>query len=93
LGRNVISVDYKSSLGSILTNYQALADHAPVIVFGKGCWFALNEMGKSRASALGVDWTFLRNARYLSGGNITLQNFDPSRLLSQFRLLRKWYTK
>jgi hypothetical protein len=23
--------------------------------FGKGCWFALNEMGKSRASALGVD--------------------------------------
>jgi uroporphyrinogen-III decarboxylase len=32
---------------------EALADHAPVIVFGKGCWFALNEMGKSRASALG----------------------------------------
>jgi uroporphyrinogen-III decarboxylase len=33
---------------------EALADHAPVIVFWKGCWFALNEMGKSRASALGV---------------------------------------
>lgn len=61
-----------------------LKDSAPVIVFGKGCWFALKEMSKSGASALGVDWTCsARNARYLSGGNITLQgNFDPSRLLS-----------
>jgi uroporphyrinogen decarboxylase len=32
--------------------------------FRKGCWFALGEMGKSRASAL--DWTCSpRNARYL----------------------------
>ena len=62
----------------------ALKDEIPVIVFGKGCWFALNEMAKSGASALGVDWTCsARNARYLSGGQITLQgNFDPSRLLS-----------
>ena len=62
----------------------ALKDFAPVIAFGKGCWFALNEMSKSGAAALGVDWTCsARNARYLSGGNITLQgNFDPSRLMS-----------
>ena len=62
----------------------ALKDEIPVIVFGKGCWFALNDMAKSGASALGVDWTCsARNARYLSGGQITLQgNFDPSRLLS-----------
>ena len=62
----------------------ALKEDIPVIVFGKGCWFALNEMGRSGASALGVDWTCTaRNARYLSGGQITLQgNFDPSRLLS-----------
>ena len=62
----------------------ALSGSVPVIVFGKGCWFALNEMSKSGAAALGVDWTCsARNARYLSGGNITLQgNFDPSRLLS-----------
>ena len=62
----------------------ALKDFAPVIAFGKGCWFALNEMSISGAAALGVDWTCsARNARYLSGGNITLQgNFDPSRLLS-----------
>ncbi|MEX6625324.1 uroporphyrinogen decarboxylase [Tenacibaculum salmonis] len=63
---------------------EALKDDAPVIAFGKGCWFALDKMAKSNASALGVDWTCsARNARYLTGGNITLQgNFDPSRLLS-----------
>lgn len=62
----------------------AVKDLCPVIVFGKGCWFALNKMAQSGASALGVDWTCsARNARYLSGGNITLQgNYDPSRLLS-----------
>ena len=62
----------------------ALKDETPVIAFGKGCWFALNEMSKSGAAALGMDWTCTaRNARYLTGGNITLQgNFDPSRLLS-----------
>ncbi len=69
----------------------ALKDYAPVIVFGKGCWFALNDMAKSGASALGVDWTCsARNARYLSGGNITLQgNFDPSRLLSPPEKIRE----
>ena len=62
----------------------ALKDDIPVIIFGKGCWFALKEMSQSGASALGVDWTCsAANARYLSGGNITLQgNYDPSRLLS-----------
>ena len=68
-----------------------LKNEAPVIVFGKGCWFALNEMGRSGASALGVDWTCsARNARYLSGGTITLQgNFDPSRLLSPIPKIKK----
>ncbi|MBK86418.1 MAG: uroporphyrinogen decarboxylase [Flavobacteriaceae bacterium] len=63
---------------------EALKNDAPVISFGKGCWFALHEMGKSNAAAIGVDWTCsARNARYLTGGNKTLQgNFDPSRLLS-----------
>ncbi len=63
---------------------EALKDHAPVIVFGKGCWFALGTMAKSGAAALGVDWTCApKTARALTGGEITLQgNFDPSRLLS-----------
>ena len=62
----------------------SLKNEIPTIIFGKGCWFALHQMGKSGAAALGVDWTCsAKNARYLSGGQITLQgNFDPSRLLS-----------
>lgn len=69
----------------------SLKDDIPVIVFGKGCWFALHEMGQSGAAALGVDWTCTaRNARYLSGGQITLQgNFDPSRLLSPIPEIKK----
>lgn len=69
----------------------ALKDEIPVIAFGKGCWFALKEMSESGASALGVDWTCSpRNARYLSGGQITLQgNFDPSRLYSSPAVIKK----
>ncbi|MEO2063436.1 MAG: uroporphyrinogen decarboxylase [Christiangramia sp.] len=63
----------------------ALKNEVPVIAYGKGCWFALKQMSQSGAAALGVDWTCeARNARYLSGGNITLQgNFDPARLYSK----------
>ena len=70
---------------------EALAPETKVIVFGKGCWFALNDMAKSKASAIGVDWTCSpRNARYLTGGKITLQgNFDPSRLLSPIPVIKK----
>ncbi|WP_289021881.1 uroporphyrinogen decarboxylase [uncultured Salegentibacter sp.] len=78
-------VDYQEfSWKYIQQIIDALKDDIPVIAFGKGCWFALNEMANSGASALGVDWTIsARNARYLSGGKITLQgNFDPSRLYS-----------
>jgi uroporphyrinogen decarboxylase len=78
-------VDYQEfSWQYIQQIVDALKEEAPVVVFGKGCWFALGDMAKSGASALGVDWTVsAQNARYLSGGNITLQgNFDPARLLS-----------
>jgi uroporphyrinogen decarboxylase len=70
---------------------EALAPETKVIVFGKGCWFALDEMAKSKASAIGVDWTITaRNARYLTGGKKTLQgNFDPSRLLSPIPVIKK----
>jgi uroporphyrinogen decarboxylase len=78
-------VDYQEfSWKYIQQIIDALKPHAPVIAFGKGCWFALKEMSQSGASALGIDWTLsAMNARYLSGGRITLQgNFDPARLLS-----------
>ncbi len=70
---------------------EALADTVPVIVFGKGCWFALGDMAQSKAAALGVDWTCSpKTARALTGGTITLQgNFDPSRLLSPIPTIKK----
>ncbi len=73
----------------------ALKEETQVIVFGKGCWFALGDMAKSGAAALGVDWTCsARNARYLSGGKITLQgNFDPARLLSPPAVIKKMVTQ
>ncbi|MCJ7465216.1 MAG: uroporphyrinogen decarboxylase [Maribacter sp.] len=69
----------------------SLKEEVPVIVFGKGCWFALGKMAKSGAAALGVDWTCsAQNARHFTGGNITLQgNFDPARLLSPPSQIKK----
>jgi len=85
-------VDYQEfSWPYIQQIIDALKDEIPVIAFGKGCWFALDVMAKSGASALGVDWTCsAKNARYFSGGNITLQgNFDPSRLFSPPKDIKK----
>src|SRR5690606_25475306 len=69
----------------------ALAEKVPVTVFAKGCWFALEKMTKSKASALGVDWTLSpKTARELTDNKITLQgNFDPARLLSPPETIQK----
>lgn len=71
----------------------ALKDEAPVIVFGKGCWFALDQMATSGASAVGLDWTVTpeqARAWTSADGGITLQgNFDPSRLLSPIQVIEK----
>jgi uroporphyrinogen decarboxylase len=74
---------------------EALKDYAPVIAFGKGCWFALEEMSNSNAAALGVDWTITpQMARKLTGNKITLQgNFDPARLLSHPVVIKEMVTK
>ncbi len=70
---------------------EELSQITQVIVFGKGCWFALDEMAKSKASALGVDWTVSPEiARKLVGPNMTLQgNFDPARLHSSPKVIRE----
>src|SRR5210317_67997 len=74
---------------------EALKDEVPVIAFGKGCWFALEEMSRSNASALGVDWTITpQMARKLTGNKVTLQgNFDPTRLLSPPSVIKKMVTQ
>lgn len=85
-------LDYEVfSLQYIRQMVQALHKEIPVIVFGKGCWFALEEMAKMPVSALGVDWTITPQlARKFTGFNVTLQgNFDPARLLSPIPEIEK----
>lgn len=89
-------VDYQEfSWKYIQQIIDALYEEAPVIAFGKGCWFALEHMSKSNASALGVDWTVSpKIARQLTNNRITLQgNMDPSRLLSPPAEIKKIVTK
>jgi len=75
---NVFSYPYIKQIND------ALKILRPIIIYPKGCWHAINSFSKIGASGLGIDWTCsARNARYLSGNNITLQgNMDPSRLFS-----------
>ncbi len=70
----------------------ALKDDAPVILFPKGTWYALEELSKSSAAGLGLDWCVSpQHARALTGNRITLQgNFDPARLLAPIAQIKKW---
>lgn len=69
----------------------ALKDDAPVILFPKGTWYALEDLSKTSASGLGLDWCIdPKMARSLTGNNITLQgNFDPSKLLAPISEIKK----
>jgi len=73
----------------------AVSKKAPVILFPKGSWYALPELSKSSAAGLGIDWTVTpKMAREMTNNNITLQgNFDPSRLLSPIKEIKKSVTE
>lgn len=79
------------SLPYIRQLVDGLKDQIPVIVFAKGCWFALEEMSQLGASALGIDWTCSPDwARRLTGNRITLQgNLDPALLLGSKDQIRQ----
>jgi uroporphyrinogen decarboxylase len=70
----------------------AVKDNAPVILFPKGSWYALNDLSKSSASGIGIDWNLTPQfARELTNNNITLQgNFDPAKLLAPIPQIKKW---
>jgi uroporphyrinogen decarboxylase len=73
----------------------ALSPFCPVILFPKGSWYALNELSKTSASGIGVDWTctpaFVREQ---TGNKITIQgNFDPAKLLMPPALIEKEVTQ
>lgn len=62
---------------------EALAPHAPVILFPKGSSYALRSLSQHKSvSALGIDWSIRPEAaRQETQNSITLQgNFDPSKL-------------
>jgi uroporphyrinogen decarboxylase len=69
----------------------ALKDETLTILFAKGAWFSLDEMSKTGANALGIDWCVTaEKARMFAGDKITLQgNFDPARLLSPISEIKK----
>tara|TARA_B100001094_G_scaffold319083_1_gene363439 strand:- start:2497 stop:3522 length:1026 start_codon:yes stop_codon:yes gene_type:complete len=84
--------DYQSfSFPYIKQISDSLKANTPIIIYPKGCWHSLSAYSKIGASAIGVDWTCsARNARYLTGNNITLQgNLDPSRLFSSKKNIKK----
>ncbi|MEP6927895.1 MAG: uroporphyrinogen decarboxylase [Ginsengibacter sp.] len=70
-------------------------NHAPLILFPKGSWYALKELSESSASALGLDWCIApKMARELTGNKITLQgNFDPAKLLLPVEDIKKAVTE
>jgi uroporphyrinogen decarboxylase len=69
----------------------AVSEHAPVILFPKGSWYALPELSKTSASGLGIDWSITpAMAREMTNNGITLQgNFDPTKLLAPIPQIKK----
>lgn len=70
----------------------ALENDVPVILFPKGSWYALNDLSKSSAAGIGIDWCIAPQlARKLTENKITLQgNFDPAKLLAPIPQIKKW---
>jgi uroporphyrinogen decarboxylase len=70
---------------------QELKDLAPVILFPKGSWYALEELSRSGAAGIGIDWCIEPSlARTMTKGEITLQgNFDPAHLLAPIPEIEK----
>ena len=69
----------------------ALINDAPVILFPKGTWYALEDLSKTSAAGLGLDWCITPEmARQFTGNRVTLQgNFDPSKLLAPIPEIKK----
>lgn len=73
----------------------ALKPYAPVILFPKGSWYALEDITGSDASGVGIDWCITpQMARQLTNNSITIQgNFDPAMLLAPIPEIKKAVTK
>lgn len=63
----------------------------PKIVFAKGAYFALEQLGELRCEVIGLDWNMdIQNARQLTGGTKILQgNADPCLLYADTNVIKK----
>jgi uroporphyrinogen decarboxylase len=75
--------DYQAlSLPYLDRMVKAIQPKVPVILFAKGCWYALNELQNTGAAALGLDWTIAPSFAKQRAGSCVLQgNLDPIVLL------------
>ncbi|MBS1495731.1 MAG: uroporphyrinogen decarboxylase [Bacteroidetes bacterium] len=84
--------DFKAfSQPYLLQIASALKNDAPVILFPKGAWYALQDLSESSAAGIGIDWCISpQMARTFTNNKITLQgNFDPSKLLAPIPEIKK----
>ena len=70
----------------------AVSPHAPVILFPKGTWHAIEDLSKTSASGIGIDWTITpQQARAFASDRVALQgNFDPAKLLAPIPQIKQW---
>jgi uroporphyrinogen decarboxylase len=70
----------------------ALSTDAPVILFPKGSWYALDDLSNSSAAGIGLDWNISpKQAKEFSRDKKTLQgNFDPAKLLAPIPQIKRW---
>ncbi len=75
--------DYQSlSLPYLNLIVKAIQPKVPVILFAKGCWYALNDLQNTGASALGLDWTVSPSfAKQAAPSSVLQGNLDPIVLL------------
>jgi uroporphyrinogen decarboxylase len=68
----------------------AVAPHAPVILFPKGSWYAIEDLCRTAASGIGIDWCISpKDAREKAGVKTLQGNFDPAKLLAPIPMIRE----
>jgi uroporphyrinogen decarboxylase len=73
-----------------------IKEHVPILLFSKGGAIWINEMAKSGANVLGLDWTIsLSKARELLGNQKTAiqGNLDPLILLGDQKIIKNKVTQ
>ncbi|PCJ83939.1 MAG: uroporphyrinogen decarboxylase [Flavobacteriales bacterium] len=75
---------------SIKNQHSANSIQRPVIVFAKGAYFSLKELGKLNCDVIGLDWNMdISESRKLIGETKTLQgNLDPAVLYADFQTIK-----